>query len=225
MQSSSPDKSTGSTRRKLPFWILVVLSVLTAAVTGVVLAMLFLDWAGTHRQSPKENRGIPAVAAVTEALATALPKTLAQPDIPAPHVANFSQIKACIISPRTQLQVTMYLANSDELRAKGLQGIPGLPAKTGMLFVYEKMRSAEARFWMHKTLMNLDIAYLDAGGRIRTIQQMPSCDGPADSCPSYPAGVPFLAAAEFPQGFFRQHSITVGDRISADYFSDCQSSD
>jgi hypothetical protein len=94
-----------------------------------------------------------------------------------------------------------------------------------MLFVYEKMRSAEARFWMHKTLMNLDIAYLDANGRIRTIQQMPSCDGSADSCPSYPAGVPFLAAAEFPQGFFRQHGITVGDRISADYFSDCQSTD
>jgi uncharacterized membrane protein (UPF0127 family) len=205
MKTKSTGQPAKSVASRSKTWGAILAISLLAVSGGAVLANVFLDWASRHQTVDS-----PIVAAAVE------------PFVPAPAVANFSQIQACIISKDKQLRVTMYLANTDALRAKGLQGVSGLPPMTGMLFVYESKRSPEAKFWMYETSMNLDIAYLDEQGFIRTIQQMPACNGDRDTCPTYPAGVPFLAAAEFPQGFFRRNGITVGDRLSADYFSDCQ---
>ena len=136
----------------------------------------------------------------------------------------FARISGCISTVSKQIPVTFYIADTPELRQRGLQGVPGLPAHHGMLFVYESVQPAETRFWMYQTPMNLDISYLDASGQIQSIQQMQACSLSANSCAKYKAGIPFKAAAEFPQGFYRSNGVTVGDRISLNAFGNCDNS-
>ena len=203
------------TPRASKHWLWGIAASAVSVVVGILLAQTFIAVT-----TPLPGAAPPAITPATET-PPALQNTV-KPKTPAPTVPNFAQIRACVISDQNRIPVTLYVADNDLLRQRGLQNVSALPRNTGMMFVYNTMRSATTKFWMYKTLMNLDIAYLDAKGLIRTVQQMPACSGEADTCPRYQAGVPFLAAVEFPQGFFRKHGITVGDRISADYFSDCQ---
>lgn len=136
----------------------------------------------------------------------------------------FARISGCVTTAKKQIPVTFYIADTPELRQRGLQGVPGLPRNHGMLFVYDSVQPAETQFWMYQTPMNLDISYLDSSGQIQSIQQMQSCSQASNSCPKYKAGIPFKAAAEFPQGFYREKGITVGDRISVNAFGDCGNS-
>ena len=65
----------------------------------------------------------------------------------------------------------------------------------GMLFKYREPRSASHGFWMYKTLIPLDIAYLNEDGKIGSIRKMVPCPSASGSgCPTYPAGVPFIEA-------------------------------
>lgn len=200
-------------------WITALVVILGVAL-GLLLAFLFVRTIEAPAESPYEGgaESYPADSPITKITSEVSPS----PSTPPPIAGRFAEIKACIITSNEHLPLRMYLANTRQLRSKGLQEVTGLPENTGMLFVYNETRSAESQFWMHNTPMNLDIAYLDGRGTIRTIQQMPACSKEADNCPRYQAGVPFLAAAEFPQGFFRKNGVTVGDRLSTDFFSDCQ---
>lgn len=99
-------------------------------------------------------------------------------------------------------------------RRHGLMGRETLPEDHGMLFIYTEPRAPEATFWMYRTYIPLDIAYLGADGTIRAIHKMLPCGGDnADQCPQYPAGVEHLMALEMPLGYFRSHAIRVGHRV------------
>lgn len=219
--ASNQDKSTfrieadQPAKNWLPFFVIVC-----SVVSGLLLAYFFVK---TMNEREPVSIDTAAVHTPVDAPIKNIPrKEPPSPATPELIVGQFSEIKACIVTNDEHIPLRMYLANTPQLRKKGLQEVAALPANTGMLFVYNQIRSAESQFWMHNTLMNLDIAYLDGHGTIRTIQQMPSCSSSAEDCPRYQAGVPFLAAAEFPQGFFRKNGVTVGDRLSTDFFSDCQ---
>ena len=131
---------------------------------------------------------------------------------------------ACLISDQHRVPVSIELARTASERSKGLMDRTTLAGNAGMLFIYESQQRADHGFWMYRTRIPLDIAYLSEDGVIGAVQQMAPClSDRGRDCPSYPAGVPFSLALEMNQGFFEKHDIDVGDRLSMDT-ADCSSS-
>lgn len=86
-----------------------------------------------------------------------------------------------------------------------------LAENAGMLFLYDSTQPPEAGYWMFRTRIPLDIAYLDSAGVVRAIREMQPCQSIlAQGCPSYPPNVPYRYALEVNSGFFKQHRITIG---------------
>ena len=108
----------------------------------------------------------------------------------------------------------MELATTEAQRTMGLMERRALPDDAGMLFLYPTTQPSDAAFWMYRTRIPLDIAYIDSAGVIRTIVPMEPCTATlAQGCPNYPAGAPFRAALEMNKGYFSRHAFAVGDRI------------
>ena len=99
------------------------------------------------------------------------------------------------------------IVQTDEQRMRGLMFRDKLPEDQGMLFVFEESRIQS--FWMRNTFIALDIAFVDADGRIIDIQRME----PLDESRSYlsPAPVPYVL--ETNSGWFAKHHIQIGDRV------------
>ncbi|MCC5882561.1 MAG: DUF192 domain-containing protein [Halomonas sp.] len=116
-------------------------------------------------------------------------------------------------SERHQLEVE--LARSSAERQKGLMDRDHLPENAGMLFLYEEAQSPRGGFWMYRTRLPLDIAFLDADGRIAakaTMQPCPSRN--AFECPVTLAGVTYYAALEVNAGYFESRGIEMGACVS-----------
>ncbi len=124
---------------------------------------------------------------------------------------------ACLLTDGRVVPLQVEVAVTDQQRQTGLMGRNTLAPDAGMLFVYDSPRAPDHGFWMFKTLIPLDIAYIDSAGVIRSIRQMYPCHaGNGVGCPSYPAGTAFTQALEVNQGFFKNHNIRTGDRFSRD---------
>lgn len=133
---------------------------------------------------------------------------------PTEAATKLDQAQLCIESDTGQKPVTAELAVTDTQRRKGLMGRESLPPDHGMLFVYQASRPPEATFWMYRTFIPLDIAYISEAGEIRAIRKMLPCAAEdPDRCPQYPAGVTYTTALEMPQGFFRTNGIRVGHQV------------
>ncbi|TYC62557.1 DUF192 domain-containing protein [Marinobacter sp. BW6] len=124
-------------------------------------------------------------------------------------------LEACFVSAAGTVPVELEVARTSEQRQKGLMGRKSMATNAGMLFEYREPRQASHGFWMYKTLIPLDIAYLNRDGVIGSIRHMVPCASASGSgCPTYPAGVSFIQAVEMNAGFFRQHGIRRGDRLN-----------
>ncbi len=99
------------------------------------------------------------------------------------------------------------IVQNDEERMRGLMYREQLPEDEGMLFVFEEARIQS--FWMRNTFIPLDIAFIDAGGKIIDIQRME----PLDETKSYlsPAPVPYVL--EVNAGWFERNAIKVGEMV------------
>lgn len=123
-------------------------------------------------------------------------------------------IDACFVTPGTRHNVELEVASEDSQRQRGLMGRSEMDERAGMLFTYQRERSASHGFWMYQTLIPLDIAYLDSKGMIVSIQSMTPCrSSRGRDCPSYPSGKPFWNAVEMNAGYFETREINVGDRL------------
>ncbi len=119
-----------------------------------------------------------------------------------------------LITPTDTIRLAVELAVSGEQKSTGLMERRQLADTAGMLFVYDSIQPPDAGFWMFRTRMPLDIAYLDSAGTIRAVRSMTPCDSTfAQACPTYPPGVPYRAALEVNQGYFGRHGLAVGDRV------------
>lgn len=107
------------------------------------------------------------------------------------------------------------IAETVAQRQQGLMERDYLPEERGMLFRFESEQPAGNAFWMYRTKIPLDIAFIDGEGRIVAINTMPPCesDSPRE-CPSYPAGAAYHAALEVNAGYFAERGVEVGDCVS-----------
>lgn len=102
--------------------------------------------------------------------------------------------------------IAVEIADTPELRSRGLMQRASLPPDTGMLFVYVKPRKVS--FWMKNTLMNLDIAYIAEDGTIFQIETMKK-----GTTTSHPSALPIKWALEVPAGYFAAKNIAIGQRM------------
>lgn len=61
------------------------------------------------------------------------------------------------------------IADEPAEMARGLMFRTALPADAGMLFVFDQPR--RANFWMHNTMIPLDMIFIDATGRVESIAE------------------------------------------------------
>ena len=101
--------------------------------------------------------------------------------------------------------IQVQLANTPEKRAQGLMFKQ--TAEPGMLLLYPEPRVIS--LWMAITSMPLDVAYIDANW---TIAELITLE-PYDETP-VPAKQPVIAALEMPRGWFAQHGISVGQKVT-----------
>ncbi|PKL18328.1 MAG: hypothetical protein CVV49_06395 [Spirochaetae bacterium HGW-Spirochaetae-5] len=103
--------------------------------------------------------------------------------------------------------VNAEIADTPELREKGLMYRKSLNESDGMLFVFEK--EIFLNFWMKNTLIPLDIAYIDKNGIINEIYTMK----PLDVSIIYNSIKPAMYALEVNSGWFSRHKIKTGSKI------------
>lgn len=128
-------------------------------------------------------------------LSTAAMGAQAQPPLPAATLRIGAHV----------LQVEV--ANTPASLREGLMHRTQLPPDGGMLFQLGPPDDLYC-FWMKNTLLPLSIAFIDADGRIVSIQDMqPQSLGP--HCPP----VAITTALEMSQGWFARAGINVGDRV------------
>lgn len=123
----------------------------------------------------------------------------------------------CLVAAET-VKIKAELATNRTSREKGLMERESLPAEAGMLFVYPQ--NGMRAFWMYKTRIPLDIAYIGADGRIQEMYSMEPCRSIFPTrCPNYPSQQPLRMALEVNAGKFAEWGVEVGDLI---YTDDCE---
>lgn len=108
--------------------------------------------------------------------------------------------------------LSAWVADTPEKRALGLMHRTELPDDAGMIFVFAQDHSGG--FWMKNTRIPLAIAYLSAEAEVLAILEMEPCE--ADPCPVYDPGTPYRYAVEANAGWFSEHGVGPGWRLSGD---------
>ena len=133
----------------------------------------------------------------------------------APPAEALEKGTLAIDSGEQTYRLTVEIARTAKERSFGLMEREHLAADAGMLFVYRQQQPPSAGFWMYRTRIPLDIAFIGAEGTIRAIESMVPCGNDATAqCPTYQAGVPFQYALEVNAGFFEAHDIGVSDQVA-----------
>lgn len=137
----------------------------------------------------------------------------AAPSLPPLHpvVDAYPAATVTLTDGTRRVEVVVRVADTPERRQHGLMQVRELPPGVGMLFVFEGERSGG--FWMKDTLIPLDIAFVGADRRIRTILSMQPCR--ADPCPIYDPGHPYRWALEVAAGWFTAEGVEAGWRMLA----------
>lgn len=114
--------------------------------------------------------------------------------------------------PTTKMQIgnkqfELEIANTQSKRNIGLMRRDSMPSNHGMIFVFEEPDTHS--FWMQNTRIPLDIVFIDASGRIVSIQQMKPYDLTSISPPS-----PIKYAVELNEGAAAKAEAKIGDQVT-----------
>jgi uncharacterized membrane protein (UPF0127 family) len=130
------------------------------------------------------------------------------------RVMAFDTTHVRLANARDTMQLSVELARSTAQKTMGLMERRTLPENSGMLFVYDSTQGKDAGFWMYRTRIPLDIAYIDSAGVLRAVLAMVPCTATLiEGCPGYPPNVPYRYALEMSAGFFARHHVGVGDAL------------
>lgn len=130
------------------------------------------------------------------------------------RVLPFDSTDVRIVSDHDTVIVRAELALSSEQKTLGLMERRRLAENAGMLFVYDSTQAAGAGFWMYRTRIPLDIAFMDSTGVLRAILTMLPCESTIpEGCATYPPNVPYRYALEANAGFFQSRGIAVGAKM------------
>jgi len=126
--------------------------------------------------------------------------------------AQWTMRRAAIVFP-DETRVQVEVADTEELRQRGLMFRKSLAPNEGMIFVFD--RPGHYPFWMKNTLIPLDMLWLDTSSRIVAIaDSVPPCQ--ADPCPTFPPPEPAGPASfvvELVAGFAKAHKLKAGDLL------------
>lgn len=129
-------------------------------------------------------------------------------------VVTFEAGKVRIETGTDTLELRVEFADREDQRMYGLMERDHLDPDAGMLFRYDEPQEGSSGFWMYRTRIPLDIAFLDEDGRIVAIRSMEPCTSPNPRlCRIYSPGVGYSSALEVNRGYFAQHGVAVGDRV------------
>lgn len=109
--------------------------------------------------------------------------------------------------------VKIELANTTELRAKGLGGRDSLDPDSGMLFVFEK--PGKYQFWMKGMKFPLDLIYIREAKVVDILEKVPPPQpGQTEaSLARYQPVTDVDMVLEVNAGFVASHTIKVGDKV------------
>lgn len=113
-----------------------------------------------------------------------------------------------------EIQFAVELAQTPEDRSRGLMFREHLPARSGMLFVFEHPQ--RVAFWMKNTLIPLDMIFVDRTGTVTRIHQGAI---PGDETP-IPGGDQVFSVLEINAGLASRYGITEGTVLRHKVFSD-----
>jgi uncharacterized membrane protein (UPF0127 family) len=111
------------------------------------------------------------------------------------------------------VRVVAEVAESLAQQEAGLADRASVEAGTGMLFLFDPPRPADEGFWMWRTRVPLDVAFISGGVVIDISEMEPCLAASSDDCPGYFAEAPYAAALETPRGWLRRNGIGVGASV------------
>lgn len=153
----------------------------------------------------------------TDGSVTAVPAETSGKAIPASGAIapeGFRAVTLIVTRPDgTVTYLCVWLADSRELRIKGLTGItdPDLGGKEGMVFRFEEDTSAT--FWMKDTMLPLSVAWFDSDGVFISSTSMEPCPADSESCPSHAPAGPYRLALETTKGRLAESGLEPGSRV------------
>lgn len=107
---------------------------------------------------------------------------------------------------------TVEMATTEDEQTVGEMFRPSVPPDGGMLFDWG--RPQETRMWMRNTIAPLDMIFINADGKIRSIKE----DAVPESLAVIDSGGPVLAALEVAAGTAARLNIRVGDTVKQRIF-------
>jgi uncharacterized membrane protein (UPF0127 family) len=138
-------------------------------------------------------------------------ETPASQDMADEHILDFDSATVRLATGRDTIPLTLELAVSTDQHRLGLMERRHLSERAGMLFVFDSTQPPDAGFWMYRTRIPLDIAYLDSTGVIRSIRAMVPCTATIlAGCPSYDPGTPYRYALEVNAGALQRWGAATG---------------
>ncbi len=130
------------------------------------------------------------------------------------NILHFDTDTVQLVRATDTIALTVELARTPEQQRLGLMERRRLAERAGMLFVYDTLQPATAGFWMFRTRIPLDIAFLDDSGVVRAVRQMAPCTSTMpQGCPTYEPGVPYRYALEAGEGAFARLGLAIGSRV------------
>ena len=106
------------------------------------------------------------------------------------------------------LAVGVLVANTPDRRSRGMMYWSGLPANSGMIFIWEETRSRGSGFWNQNVPIDLDVAWLDRDGEILEFSVLFA----EDETIKRPQQ-PYFYVLEMPRGRFAEMGIELGDQV------------
>ena len=125
---------------------------------------------------------------------------------------DISHNKEFIAITVNNAEVYAEIADTDKSRQIGLSSRRSLPPKRGMLFIYET--PGKYGFWMWKTLIPLDIIWLNKDRRVVDIKKRAE---PVSYPEVFKPKLPASYTLEVNAGFADLHQLKIGEQLIFDY--------